>query len=178
MPAVRHSYNFTLPGDLGIGAFSLATMPRKIAYIVIHCSATDATQDFRLADIDRWHRRRGWNGCGYHFVVDLDGTIEMGRPVAQVGAHVYGYNKNSIGICYIGGLCQGQPDDTRTDGQRRSLDKLVRELHASFPDAKIVGHRDLSPDVNGDGIIEPWEWLKACPCFDVQQEYKRYQPHR
>lgn len=144
---------------------------RRIDYIIIHCSATRADQDFHAADIDMWHKDRGWRCIGYHFVVDLDGTVELGRNVRDKGAHAYGYNKHSIGICYIGGLDKyGEPADTRTPQQRKSLYNLVRELHASFPQAKIVGHRDLSPDVNGDGIIEPWEWLKECPCFDVKTQ--------
>lgn len=150
--------------------------PRRIELIVIHCSATERTADFRLSDIDKWHRARGWNGCGYHFVVDLDGTIEVGRPVAEVGAHAYGYNRRSIGICYVGGAIGGSWADTRTDAQKKALRTLLRELHASFPGAQIVGHRDLSPDVNGDGIIEKWEWLKDCPCFDARAEYADLQP--
>lgn len=145
--------------------------PRRIDYIVIHCSATKAGLPFNLQDIDRWHRSRGWQSCGYHYVVCLDGTVQVGRPCVQVGAHVYGYNKNSIGICYIGGLDEnGRPADTRTPEQSKQLRILVRHLQSSFPDAKVVGHRDLSPDVNSDGIIEPWEWLKECPCFDVSTD--------
>ena len=142
-----------------------------VKYIVIHCSATRAGEDIGAKEIDLRHRRRGWQGIGYHYVIRLDGTVELGRPCNKIGAHVYGYNKCSIGICYVGGLDEnGQPDDTRTDAQKKSLRILVRELRATFPDAKVVGHRDLSPDVNGDGIIEKWEWLKDCPCFDVATE--------
>lgn len=150
-------------------------MSRRIDYIVVHCSATKAGQPFTAADIDRWHKSRGWRCIGYHFVVCLDGSVELGRNVNDVGAHVYGYNKHSIGICYIGGLDEdGKPADTRTPAQIKSLGELLRRLHASFPDAQIVGHRDLSPDVNGDGVIEKWEWLKQCPCFDVAQAYPSY----
>lgn len=144
---------------------------RKIDYIVIHCSATRCTEDITAADIDRWHKERGWHAIGYHFVIDLDGKVELGRAVRDVGAHAFGYNKNSIGICYVGGLDRyGHPADTRTPAQVKALRILVRELHASFPGAKVVGHRDLSPDVDGDGVIERWEWLKQCPCFDVATE--------
>ena len=55
---------------------------RKITLIIIHCSATRAGQDFTAADIDRWHRQRGFRSIGYHFVVRLDGTVEPGRDVA------------------------------------------------------------------------------------------------
>ena len=140
----------------------------KVKYIVIHCSATKAGQPFTAADIDRWHKSRGWNGIGYHYVIDLDGTVELGRPCSQIGAHCKAYNKCSIGVCYIGGLDDdGQPCDTRTPAQKKALRILIQELKASFPDAKVVGHRDLSEDINGDGIIEEWEWFKPCPCFDV-----------
>lgn len=143
----------------------------RVDYIIIHCSATHAGQPFDAADINRWHNSRGWNGIGYHYVVLLDGTVQLGRPCNQPGAHCYGYNRHSIGVCYIGGLDNsGKPADTRTEAQRKALRKLIRELHATFPDAKVVGHRDLSPDVNGDGLIEKWEWLKECPCFDVKTE--------
>lgn len=148
-------------------------MTRRIDYIVIHCSATKEGHPFDAADIDRWHRARGWNGIGYHFVILLDGSVQIGRPVSEVGAHVAGFNKNSIGICYIGGLDEDwHPKDTRTDEQKKSLRELVRQLHGTFPDAKIVGHRDLSPDKNGDGIIDPSEWLKECPCFNVKSEFR------
>lgn len=144
---------------------------REIKYIIIHCSATREGIDYHASDIDKWHKQRGWHCIGYHYVIDLDGTIELGRPCANAGAHCYGYNKHSIGICYIGGLdAKGEPADTRTPQQRKALYTLVRELHVSFPDAQIVGHRDLSPDINGDGIIEKWEWLKQCPCFDVKTQ--------
>lgn len=84
-----------------------------------------------------------------------------------------GSNANSIGICYIGGLdADGKPKDTRTEEQKASLFFLLQQLREQFPDAMICGHRDFSPDLNGDGIIEPWEWMKACPCFDAIDEYQ------
>ena len=77
---------------------------RQIKYIIIHCSATAEGKDFGAKDIDRWHRARGWNGIGYHYVIRLDGTIEKGRDVSKVGAHCAGVNSISVGVCYIGGL--------------------------------------------------------------------------
>jgi N-acetyl-anhydromuramyl-L-alanine amidase AmpD len=143
---------------------------RQIDLIVIHCSATHAGKDFRAADIDKWHRAKGWNGIGYHFVIDLDGTIETGRPLEVVGSHVQGHNSRSIGIVYIGGLgVLGSPMDTRTPMQQASMLNLVTQLHRQFPNARIVGHRDLSPDKDGDGMVERWEWMKECPSFDVGQ---------
>lgn len=145
----------------------------KIKYIVVHCSATKEGKNFKAADIERWHKERGFETIGYHYVVDLDGLIERGRPIRYQGAHVKGYNSVSIGVCYIGGLSKsGFSADTRTDEQKRWLKYLLCALKKKYPQAIIVGHRDLSPDVNGDGIIEKNEWLKDCPCFDAKEEYK------
>ena len=147
---------------------------RNIKYIIVHCSATAEGRDFHAKDIDRWHRHRGFNSIGYHYVVDLDGKIEAGRPESQVGAHCQGYNSVSIGVCYIGGLAKDgkTPKDTRTPAQKRMLNDLLRKLVKQFPGSQICGHRDLSPDLNHDGKIEPNEWVKACPCFDAEEEYK------
>ena len=91
--------------------------------------------------------------------------------MSRIGAHAKGYNRNSIGICYEGGLNKdGKPKDTRTTEQRAALRQLVNELLARFPGCKVSGHRDLSPDQNRDGKIEPHEWIKPCPCFDVATE--------
>ena len=131
--------------------------------IIIHCSATRAGQDFTATDIDRWHRQRGFRSIGYHFVIRLDGTIEPGRDVALDGAHCTGWNHRSIGICYIGGLDRnGRPADTRTEAQREALVRLVEDLRLVFPSLKqVIGHRDTSPDLIGDGIISPYDYLKS-----------------
>lgn len=136
-------------------------MTRKINYIIVHCSATKAGRDFHAKDIDAWHRANGWNGIGYHKVIDLDGTIENGRSIEVVGAHCTGHNSDSIGVCYIGGLdVKGNSCDTRTEAQKQSLISLLQELKVMFPKAKIVGHRDM-PNAHKD-----------CPCFDAKEEYK------
>lgn len=142
--------------------------------IIIHCSATRAGQDFTAADIDRWHRARGFRSIGYHFVIRLDGTIEPGRDVSLDGAHCTGWNRRSIGICYVGGLDkEGRPADTRTEAQREALIRLVEDLRLVYPDIRqVIGHRDTSPDRNGDGIISPNELIKMCPCFDVRNEFR------
>ena len=142
--------------------------------IIIHCSATRAGQDFTAADIDRWHRARGFRSIGYHFVIRLDGTIEPGRDVSLDGAHCTGWNRRSIGICYVGGLDkEGRPADTRTEAQREALIRLVEDLRLVYSDIRLViGHRDTSPDRNGDGIISPNEFIKMCPCFDVRNEFR------
>ena len=147
--------------------------------IVIHCSATRAGQDVRASDIDKWHKERGFTEIGYHYVIDLDGTVEFGRALPKDGAHCntagtsgVQYNKHSIGICYVGGLdADGNPADTRTDAQKKSMHELVWRLFDKFPIKEIIGHRDASPDKNGDGEITSNEWIKACPCFDVKSEF-------
>jgi len=131
---------------------------RKIDEIIIHCSATKEGKPFYAKDIDKWHKARGWKGIGYHYVVDLDGKIEKGRSEDQIGSHCVGHNKNSIGICYIGGLDKdGNPKDTRTKEQKEALWNLLRQLLCKYPKATIHGHNEFS--------------TKACPCFDVQKEY-------
>lgn len=147
--------------------------------IVIHCSATRAGMDVRAADIDKWHKERGFSGIGYNFVVDLDGRIERGRSLFQDGAHCNtaglsgkSYNKHSIGICYIGGLDRdGNPADTRTVAQKVALDDLVYRLIQEYPIVEVIGHRDASPDKDGDGVVEQNEWIKQCPCFDARAEF-------
>lgn len=152
----------------------------KIDSIVIHCSATRAGQDVRAADIDKWHKERGFAMIGYNYVIDLDGTVEVGRPLSRDGAHCNtagtsgrSYNRHSIGICYVGGLDKyGKPADTRTPEQKRALRDLVYKLMDAYPNiVEVIGHRDASPDKNGDGKITRNEWIKQCPCFDVRAEF-------
>lgn len=133
---------------------------RTITLLIIHCAATREGRDYGVADIDRWHRAQGWkNGCGYHYVVRLDGTVERGRPEAMVGAHCKDHNLHSIGICYIGGCAaDGTAADTRTPAQKKSLTALIMELKQRYPKAIVVGHHTLNPH-------------KACPCFDAVHEY-------
>lgn len=144
---------------------------RRIDLIVIHCSATREDHPFTEHDLDTAHRLRGFDGIGYHFYVRRNGDIKSTRAVERVGAHVRGYNAHSIGICYEGGLdSHGLAKDTRTEWQQHSLRVLVRALKMDYPEARVVGHRDLSPDVNGNGEVEPMEWTKECPCFEVKKE--------
>ena len=143
---------------------------RNIDSIIVHCSATKAGQDFTVADIDHWHRQRGFNGIGYHYVIRLDGKLEKGRDVTLAGAHCKGWNERSVGICYIGGLDEnGRPADTRTNAQKRVLYQIIIDLQREYNILQVLGHRDTSPDLNGDGVIEPYEYVKACPCFDVKE---------
>ncbi|MCD7936898.1 MAG: N-acetylmuramoyl-L-alanine amidase, partial [Tannerellaceae bacterium] len=142
---------------------------RTIDTLIIHCSASAYGQDLGAAEIDYMHRHHnGWKAIGYHYIIRLDGQIEKGRPDDVIGAHTAGRNTRSLGICYIGGLDRnGQAADTRTPAQTEALIQLVRELCEKYPVKSIIGHRDTSPDLNGNGIIDPWERIKECPCFDV-----------
>jgi N-acetyl-anhydromuramyl-L-alanine amidase AmpD len=140
---------------------------REIERVVIHCSATEAGVDHSVDEIREWHKARGFRDIGYHFVIHLDGRIERGRPWDQPGAHAKGYNETSIGICYIGGLRYCKPWDTRTVAQIYSLRACVEMLKAQYPMIQVVGHRDLSVDLNGDGVITKDEWMKECPCFNM-----------
>jgi N-acetylmuramoyl-L-alanine amidase len=133
---------------------------RDIKYIVLHCSATPLFMDVDAKDIDSWHKARGWKGIGYHYVIKLDGTLEEGRPIESIGAHVKGYNKNSIGICYIGGIGKDKkPADTMNELQDMTMVNLLKSLKEKFPSAHIKGHRDF-PGVK-----------KACPSFDANTKY-------
>ena len=141
---------------------------RFINLIVIHCSATRQDRCYTEYDLTTDHLRRGFSGAGYHYYIRKNGDIKSLRPVELPGAHAKGYNANSIGICYEGGLDEhGCPSDTRTPFQKHSLRVLVMTLLRDYPDARLCGHRDLSPDLNHNGEIEPEEWIKQCPCFDA-----------
>lgn len=159
---------------------------RQINLIVIHCSGSsnadtlfrgkygDAGFQTPVTAIDEWHAKRGFQrtpearrrynpglrAIGYHFLIYRNGVIATGRDVQEIGAHVQGYNQKSIGICLIG-------TDQFTAAQWEGLNALVSRLQVQHPEARIVGHRDLSPDTNQDGVVGPVEWLKTCPGFDV-----------
>lgn len=131
---------------------------KQTDYIVIHCSATPAKMDVDAAEIGRWHRERGFTGIGYHYVVRRDGTREKGREINEIGAHVIGHNHHSVGVCLVGGVAPDgiTPQDNFSQDQWTSLYLTLKELHEEFPQAVIVGHRDLDAG-------------KACPSFDVSQ---------
>jgi len=129
---------------------------RNINKIIIHCTATPRGRHVTVADVDRWHRARGFNCIGYHFLIYLDGSIHRGRDIERVGAHCSGHNASSVGIAYVGGVeADGKtPSDTRTDAQKTALRSLVTSLCKRFPSASIHGHNEFA--------------AKACPCFDVR----------
>lgn len=132
---------------------------RKITKIIVHCADTPEGRDDKAADIRRWHKARGFNDIGYHYIVDLDGTIEPGRDLEKAGAHTTGHNADSIGVCYIGGAdTDMKPKDTRTEEQKTALRLLLKYLVQKYPGAKIYGHRDFAN--------------KSCPSFDAKTEYK------
>lgn len=153
---------------------------RFINQIAVHCTATKEGKEVTIEDIDAWHKARGFKKqkisghyCGYHYVIALDGTIMCGRVLSETGAHVSGYNSNSIGVCYVGGLDGNmKPKDTRTPEQKEALKWLIATLKKYLGIKIVKGHRDYSPDTNNNGIIEEFEWIKSCPCFDAIPEYK------
>jgi len=152
-----------------------------ITLIVIHCAASQNGKPLANGNetaaqvIDRWHKAAGFHRAaarvnafnstlkhiGYHYVIDADGMVETGRAVGETGAHVRGYNTGSLGVCLVG-------TNAFTSTQWHALKQLVDNLQSHFPNARICGHRDLSPDKNGDGRITPDEFIKICPGFDVR----------
>lgn len=152
----------------------------EIDAVVVHCSATPEGRDLDWRDINMMHVQRGFRCIGYNFIVKLDGTVQAGRSLTIDGAHCNSkgfsgksYNKHSIGICYVGGTdAQGKAKDTRTPEQKKALRELIAKLVKEYLIKEILGHRDTSPDLDGDGVVEPFEWIKMCPCFDAVSEYK------
>ena len=163
-------------------ALHLKKSKRRIDEIIIHCTATPEGKDKTVEQIRKEHiKNRGFSDIGYHLVIYLDGSVHEGRNMDIAGAHCTGHNSHSIGIAYVGGLepetCAPyhllKPKDTRTDLQKAALLSLLLDLRKLYPKAIIQGHRDFSPDKNGNGIIEPSEFIKDCPCFDAKTEYRR-----
>ncbi len=145
---------------------------RDIVTGVIHCSATKEGVWVDETMIESWHKKRfkkiGGKHIGYHILIYLDGTVVQTKGLEHVGQHVAGANSKTVGICLIGGLdVNGTSKNTFTRAQMVSLEKVIRELRISYPKITFKGHRDYSPDLNGNGVIEPFEFLKDCPCFDV-----------
>lgn len=185
--AYQKSHGLTQDGIVGAHTWETlgVTSPgRVIDEIIIHCSATREGVEVSSDTIDRTHKARNFSSyisggkthyIGYHYIIHLDGRIEECRPIAKIGCHASGHNSRSIGICYVGGLDKADTNgraikDTRTPQQRDALAKLIGELKRKYPSVrKVIGHRDTSPDINGDGIISPYEWIKGCPCFEASE---------
>jgi len=147
---------------------------RPINTIIIHATASREGINQTVDQIRQMHiKDRGFTDIGYHYVIYLDGTINIGRPVEKIGAHCTGHNSNSIGIAYVGGTDKnGVAKDTRTAEQKEALISLVNALKKAFKITEIKGHRDYSPDLDKDGKIERFEWIKMCPCFDCEEFFK------
>lgn len=159
---------------------STPSTPRPINLIVLHCSATRngdplfSPGQTPIQFLDAVHKAKGFlrgkiassrfnptlGHIGYHYVIYTNGAIVAGRAEEEIGAHVKGHNSDSLGVCLIG-------TDRYTAAQWSALTGVLAALTKRYPRARVVGHRDLSPDLNGDGTIQPREWLKTCPGFDV-----------
>jgi N-acetylmuramoyl-L-alanine amidase len=137
---------------------------KSTKHIVVHCAATKPSMNIGAKEIGQWHQQKGWLAIGYHYVIRRDGQLEIGRPREALGSHVRGHNDSSLGICLVGGIDdQGKPEDNFTAAQKVTLNGLLKELKSvHYPDAQIIGHRDLDPG-------------KACPSFDVAK-YLKAQP--
>lgn len=133
---------------------------RQIDKIIVHCTATPQGRNIKIGQIADWHiKGNGWKNIGYHYVVELDGTIKHGRPEEQIGAHARGHNAHSIGVCYVGGLdTHGNAADTRTPEQKAALINIITHLRQRYPKAIVIGHHDVNK-------------TKECPCFDAAKEY-------
>ena len=133
---------------------------RNLTEIIVHCTATPEGREVTQQDLYRWHVvDRGWSDIGYHYLIQLDGTVVPCRPMGKDGAHVKGHNKGTVGVSYAGGVdASGKAKDTRTSAQKRALTDLLMDLLVKYPSiTKISGHRDYA--------------AKACPSFDATKEY-------
>lgn len=145
-------------------------MKRRVKRIVVHCTATP--QNTTATQLMRSFKERGWAAPGYHLLVLPAGSIRQLWPIDRVANGARGYNATSVHVAWVGGVdASGRPTDNRTPAQRAALRELVRRLARRFPGAEIVGHRDLSPDLNGNGRVDACERVKECPCFDVRTEF-------
>ena len=188
--AYQKAHGLTPDGIVGPHTWESLGFPitnRFIDEIIIHCSATKEGINYSVDKIDAAHKARKFSTytdekgkiryIGYHYIILLDGTIIKCRPESKIGCHASGHNTRSIGICYIGGLDARDTNgkmikDTRTPQQKASLIKLIKDIKKRYGTiARVIGHRDTSPDLNGNGIIEPYEFIKGCPCFDAIKEY-------
>ena len=137
---------------------------KVVKYLVVHCVANRCNKPFSVESLINTGLQK-YGQCSYHYYVRYDGSVIPLLSESVQGIHVKGYNWCSLGIVYEGGLNeQGHPADTRTEAQKHALIALLRALKADYPDAQILGHRDL-PWVKKDG-----------PCFDASIEYADLQP--
>lgn len=141
---------------------------RPVHTIFVHCSATrpewfgGSSISSKVEEITRWHKAKGWNTIGYHWVIDRDGQVAAGRPETSVGAHVQGHNNGSIGICLIGGHGSSENDDfakNYTPEQEAALRKLIDEIKTRADIKRVRGHNEVA--------------AKACPGFNVARWLER-----
>ena len=143
----------------------------RLKYLVIHCTATPPKREVSVAELDRWHKAERFEPyvkpdgtkvyAGYHLLVHIDGSYERIRPDDQRGQHCpqKDMNNRAVAICYVGGVdINNKPCDTRTEAQKKTLLSLVRTMKARYPNAQVIGHRDIAP--------------KACPSFNAKYEYR------
>ena len=152
----------------GASFFCIFASMRDIKYIVIHCTAGNAQEPTKTLK-DYFKKVLGWKAYGYHIVVNADGTWDRLTEDEDIANGVKGHNHESIHISWKGG---SDLKDTRTMAQKKTLRDLVMQYRRKYPKATILGHRDLSPDLNGDGKITSVDWIKFCPCFDAKAEYR------
>lgn len=160
---------------------------KNIDTIIIHCSATRVTSDYTVEQLDAGHKARGFKRpiqteslrhIGYQYYIRKDGTVFPGRHEDETGAHCLNWNSRSIGICYEGGLdASGKVADTRTPEQKDAINNLVNDICRRWKIIQVIGHRDTSPDINKNGVIDPFERIKECPCYDVIPEYPSFIPN-
>lgn len=135
----------------------------KTTALFVHAADTPSTMDIGWKEIHQWHvKDNGWAAIGYHVVIRRDGTIEAGRPLDAVGAHVASRNSDSIGICLIGGkgkFSGMDPEAHYTKDQLVSLVAVLKDLQAQYPGTEVLGHRNADPG-------------KQCPSFDVLNWWK------
>ena len=144
---------------------------RTIKRIFVHCTASS---QLTTTEKSLWaeFKKKGWRNPGYHYVVKPDGNIIQMLDENRVSNGVKGYNQSAINVAYIGGIdSKGKAVDNRTDNQKGALFDLLVKLKQKYKSAIIMGHRDISPDLNHNGVVDPWERIKECPCFSPMEEY-------
>lgn len=148
----------------------LNTTMRKINRIFIHC--TGSQKGATVDSILRTFKVLGWKNPGYHYLIDAEGKVIQLLSHDKIANGVKGYNANSIHIAYIGGIDKtGRQYDSRTDAQKKAIITTLQNLRRLYPSAVILGHRDISPDTNRNGIVEQCEYIKGCPLFNAKEEY-------
>lgn len=158
---------------------------RTITRIFVHCTAS-WQESTTVESLKEEFRRKGWENPGYHWVVFPDGKVVSLLAERYIANGVKGYNSKSVHVAWVGGIKYKEyqdggvirtdrsktvSTDNRTSEQRLALFDLLVKIKLRYRDAMIIGHRDISPDLNHNGIIDPWERIKDCPCFDAMDEY-------